>query len=117
MNKLLLSLLCFCFAFAFGTTANAQTTQSSSSTSKDIYWGTPKTSKGASADAVERRSRGMDTSLNTYDNTTRKQFALKRVKNSKRMSEIDKKDKQILKKLKKDRKRLARRQKALRRNK
>ncbi|WP_229969179.1 hypothetical protein [Pontibacter harenae] len=99
---------------AFSNTANAQTT--TSATTKDPYWGTPKTSRGASADAIERRSRGLDTSLNTYDNTSRKQFAKKRVTRSKRMEEIDKQNEQILKKRKKDKKRLARRQKLLRRN-
>lgn len=88
--------------------AKAQSSLSSES-SKDEYWGTAKAeTKGASVDAVGRRTAGLDARFNTYEGEKRSRFAKKRIANSKRMKEILKKEDKMMKKRKRDRNRLKR---------
>ena len=109
MKKLILSIT-FLGALLFAADASAQTSQSSSSgSSKDEYWGTAKAeSKGVSADAVDRRASGMDTRWNAYEDSRRNKFTKDRVKNSKRMKAILKKEKEMHRKHRRDKRRLAR---------
>lgn len=105
MKKLFLSILFIGFALAFSE-ANAQTSQSSS---KDEYWGTAKTeTPAASTDAVGRRGEGLDSRWNKYEDGRRNTFAKDRIKHSKRMKAILKKEKEMHKKHKRDKRRLAR---------
>ncbi|WP_276498854.1 hypothetical protein [Pontibacter litorisediminis] len=88
--------------------AKAQSSLSSDS-GKDEYWGTAKAdTKGASVDAVDRRSSGLDARFNTYEGETRSSFAKRRIANSKRMKEILKKEDKMMKKRKRDRSKLKR---------
>ncbi len=106
MKKLFLLVLFTGFAFAFSE-ANAQTSQSSS---KDEYWGTSKVATpAASADAVGRRGEGLDSRWNKYEDGRRSTFAKDRIRHSKRMKAILKKEKEMHKKHKRDKRRLARR--------
>ena len=110
MKKLALSILCFGLAFAFSE-AQAQTSTSSTSlnSGKDEFWGTSKVQeKGTSADAVGARAAGMDARWNAYENTSRSRFTKDRVKGSKRMEAILKKEKEMHRKHKRDKRRLAR---------
>ena len=106
----MLSLGCF---LAFSE-AQAQSSAQSSTKSKDEYWGTSKVAtKGSTADAVGRRSQGLDKRYNEYEEkgSRRKSFEKKRIANSKKMKEILKKEEEMMKKHKKDKKQLKKRQK------
>ncbi|MFD2248471.1 hypothetical protein [Pontibacter ruber] len=109
MKKLILSITFLGLLF-FASQAAAQTSQSSTgSSTKDEYWGTAKAEdKGASADAVGRRANGLDTRWNAYEDSRRNKFTKDRVKNSKKMKAILKKEKEMHRKHKRDKRRLAR---------
>ncbi|RAU82628.1 hypothetical protein [Pontibacter arcticus] len=107
MKKILLFLFCL-GSTAVLTTAQAQTTLSSS-TSKDEFWGTTKANNaGTGADAVGKRSEGLDARFNTYEDGRKKNFAKKRIMQSKRMKEILKKEEAMHKKHRKDKRNLRR---------
>lgn len=111
MKKIILTIFCLGFVL-FCSEAMAQTSTSSSTlnSGKDEFWGTAKAQeKGASADAVGARASGMDMRWNAYENTSRNRFTKDRIKGSKRMEAILKKEKEMHKKHKRDKRRLARR--------
>ena len=107
-----LTLLLFSLATVlFSSEAMAQTSQSSTVSTKDEYWGTAKaTPKAADVDAVSRRSEGLDTRFNAYEDNQRKSFDKKKIARSKRMKEILKKEEKMMKKHKRDKRRLRRAQ-------
>jgi hypothetical protein len=110
MKKIVLSIFCLGFVLFF-TEAMAQNSTSSSTlnSGKDEFWGTARVQdKGSTADAVGVRASGMDTRWNAYENTSRSRFTKDRVKGSKRMESILKKEKEMHKKHKRDKRRLAR---------
>jgi hypothetical protein len=109
MKKLILSIT-FLGALLFAADATAQTSQSSTSaSSRDEYWGTAKAeTKGTSTDAVDRRASGMDTRWNAYEDSRRNKFTKDRIKHSKRMKAIVKKEKDMHRKHRRDKRRLAR---------
>lgn len=111
MNKVIF--LIFSLALLlFVTDVSAQTSRASStslSSGKDEFWGTAKMQeKGSAADAVGTRAAGMDTRWNAYENSNRTRFTKDRIKGSKRMQAILKKEKEMHKKHKRDKRRLAR---------
>lgn len=109
MKKLTLLFFTFIGVVLLCPEANAQTSQSSTLSSKDEYWGTSKVERpGASADAVDRRAAGLDTRFNAYETDRRRNFDKKKIANSKRMKEILKKEKIMMKKYKRDKRRLRR---------
>ena len=112
MKKIISAIFCLGFIL-FISDAMAQTSSSSSSStlnsSKDSYWGTARVQeKGSTTDAVGARASGLDTRWNAYENTNRSRFTKDRIKGSKRMESILKKEKQMHKKHKRDKRRLAR---------
>jgi hypothetical protein len=110
MKKILLSsIFCLGLLFAF-TDANAQAAPNTmGSSTKDEYWGTSKTAKGAGTDEVGARGAGLDKRYNDYEgkNARKSAFDKKRVK-SKKMKEIEKKEKLMHKKHRRDKRMLAR---------
>jgi hypothetical protein len=110
MKKIISAIFCLGFIL-FMSDAMAQTSSSSSTLNagKDEYWGTARVQeKGSATDAVGARASGMDTRWNAYENTNRSRFTKDRIKGSKRMEAILKKEKQMHKKHKRDKRRLAR---------
>lgn len=111
MNKVISLLFSLAFVL-FVTDAMAQSSSASSTSlnaGKDEYWGTAKLQeKGSAVDAVGARATGMDTRWNAYENTNRNRFTKDRIKGSKRMEAILKKEKEMHKKHKRDKRRLAR---------
>jgi hypothetical protein len=111
MKIIISSIFCLGF-FLFMSETMAQTSSTSSTSlnsGKDEFWGTAKVEEKASAaDAVGVRASGMDTRWNAYENTNRSRFTKDRVKGSKRMEAILKKEKEMHKKHKRDKRRLAR---------
>ncbi|WP_299703513.1 hypothetical protein [uncultured Pontibacter sp.] len=110
MKKIISAIFCLGFIL-FISDAMAQTSSSSSTLNagKDEYWGTTRAQeKGSTTDAVGARASGLDTRWNAYENTNRSRFTKDRVKGSKRMQAILKKEKQMHKKHKRDKRRLAR---------
>jgi hypothetical protein len=111
MKKIISTIFCLGFVLFFtDTMAQSSSTSSTSLNSgKDEFWGTAKVNeKGATADAVGVRATGLDTRWNAYENTNRSRFTKDRVKGSKRMEKILKKEKEMHKKHKRDKRRLAR---------
>ena len=109
--KKILSLAVTIVCFVAFSEANAQSSAQSSTKSKDEYWGTSKVAtRGSTADAVGRRSQGLDKRYNEYEERggRRKSFEKKRIANSKKMKEILKKEEEMMKKHKRDKKRLKR---------
>ncbi|WP_101446537.1 hypothetical protein [Pontibacter ramchanderi] len=108
----IISLLFSLAFFLFVSDAMAQTSSSSSNTmssGKDEYWGTARVQeKGTTVDAVGARAAGMDTRWNAYENSSRTRFTKDRIKGSKRMEAILKKEKEMHRKHKRDKRRLAR---------
>lgn len=111
MNKVIFLLLSIA-SVLFVTDAVAQSSSASSTSlnsGKDEYWGTAKIQdKGSAVDAVGVRASGMDTRWNAYENSNRTRFTKDRIKGSKRMEAILKKEKEMHKKHKRDKRRLAR---------
>jgi hypothetical protein len=111
MNRVIFLILSLAFVL-FGADAMAQSSSASSTSlnsGKDEYWGTAKLQeKGSAVDAVGARSAGMDTRWNAYENSSRTRFTKDRIKGSKRMEAILKKEKEMHKKHKRDKRRLAR---------
>jgi hypothetical protein len=110
MKKIISAIFCLGFIL-FMSDAMAQTSSSSSTLNagKDEYWGTARVQeKGSTTDAVGVRASGLDTRWNAYENTNRSRFTKDRIKGSKRMEAILKKEKQMHKKHKRDKRRLAR---------
>lgn len=109
MKKLLLSFFFFGLMLAFNE-ASAQNAPNSMGSGKDEFWGTSKTNKGASTDEVGERGSGLDKRFNEYEsrNGRKSAFDKNRIKNSKKMKEIEKKEKQMHKKHRKDKRMLAR---------
>ncbi|NDK57127.1 hypothetical protein [Pontibacter fetidus] len=109
MKKLLLSFFCFGVMLAFNA-AYAQNAPNSMGSGKDEFWGTSKTNKGAATDEVGARAAGLDTRYNEYETRTGRKSAFdkNRIKNSKKMKEIERKEKLMHKKHRKDKRMLAR---------
>ncbi|MBD1396550.1 hypothetical protein H9Q13_05180 [Pontibacter sp. JH31] len=110
MKKVIFSIFCLGFVL-FLSEAMAQNSTSSSTlnSGKDEFWGTAKAQdKGSTTDAVGVRASGLDTRWNAYENSNRSRFTKNRVKGSKRMEAILKKEKAMHKKHKRDKRRLAR---------
>ena len=108
MKKLLLSFFCLGLLLAFNE-ANAQSAPNSMGSGKDEFWGTSKTNKGAATDEVGERGSGLDKRFNSYEHTDRRSaFDKRRIKNSKKMKAIEKKEKEMHKKHRKDKRMLAR---------
>ncbi|QCR24421.1 hypothetical protein [Pontibacter sp. SGAir0037] len=107
MKKLFLSILLL-GAISLLTNAQAQTAQTTTSTSaaKDEFWGTRKVEhKGTSADAIGARGANVDKRLNAYEGKKQSGFTKSSFR-LKKMKEIEKKEKKMLKKRERDRKRL-----------
>lgn len=110
MKKIISAIFCL-GSILFFTDAVAQTSSSSSTlnSGKDEFWGTAKVQeKGSTTDAVGTRASGLDTRWNAYENSNRTRFTKDRIKGSKRMEAILKKEKAMHKKHKRDKRRLAR---------
>lgn len=110
MKKAIFSIFCLCFVLFFSEAMAQNSTSSSTLNSgKDEFWGTAKVQeKGSTTDAVGARASGLDTRWNAYENPSRKRFTKDRVKGSKRMEAILKKEKEMHRKHKRDKRRLAR---------
>jgi hypothetical protein len=93
MKKILLTLFSLLFVFAVSE-VNAQSTTASAK-AKDEYWGTKKNQKGVGADAVGKRGSGLNQRFNEYGNPSKTDRLLS---NTKRMKEIQKKEKKMLQK-------------------
>ncbi|MBX0334178.1 hypothetical protein K3G39_13120 [Pontibacter sp. HSC-14F20] len=110
--KKAISLLFSLAILLFVSDAMAQTSSSSSTSlnaGKDEYWGTARVQeKGTTVDAVGTRAAGMDARWNAYENSNRTRFTKDRIKGSKRMEAILKKEKEMHRKHKRDKRRLAR---------
>ena len=110
--KKVISLLFSLAFFLFVSDAMAQTSSTSSTSlnsGKDEFWGTARVQeKGSTVDAVGARAAGMDTRWNAYENSNRTRFTKDRIKGSKRMEAILKKEKEMHRKHKRDKRRLAR---------
>jgi len=109
MKKILLSFFTLGLVLAFNSAQAQSASNTTGSTSKDEFWGTSKTNKGAGTDEVGRRAEGLDKRYNDYESKggRRSSFDKKRVK-SKKMKEIEKKEKEMHKKHRRDKRILAR---------
>ncbi len=89
--------------------AQTQGSTSASSSSKDEYWGTSRTEeKGATTDAVGKRSAGLDERWNAYETGKQSRFTKERIKHSAKMKAILKQEKEMQRKHKRDKKMLKR---------
>lgn len=107
MKKLLFSIIFLGSLFAFAE-ASAQSA-SNNGASKDEFWGTSKTNKGAGTDEVGARGEGLDKRFNSYEKKGRRSaFDKRRIKKSEKMKAIEKQEKKMHKKHRRDKRILAR---------
>jgi hypothetical protein len=108
MKKILLSLFTLGLVLAF-TGAKAQNAPNTMGSSKDEFWGTNKTNRGAGTDEVSQRAEGLDKRYNDYETKGGRKSAYdKRRVKSKKMKEIEKREKEMHKKHRRDKRMLAR---------